>query len=293
MLMLFPLELSGVSMYSYNSTTSEINTYIRWSLIGWLGFENEKEIISNIQEFENNEYAMIVCWLLVFIIFQLYYIIKEKLIKKKSINKWSYFSYNLKYAMINYLSLYLWNLNVLVNMKNNNFWFVLINLLIFNCIAFWFPGLLFNFIYGDKLYVYRIKYDFLINNFFLKYKYFSIILLAFKALVGLYFIFFYLFYLGSKYYLLGTLISFSILVFYKSLFVNRNIKYYLLKINLISMLTISLSIVEDYYPNIIELVLTKLVLIIFQIILIIYYYYKDYKSRTNNNFSENNPFVIN
>lgn len=294
MMLLFPLELSGLSLYN-NGTTAELSTYFRWGLVGWLGLEKEKNIIDKIllNNYTSNEYIMILCWIIVFLLYQIYYVINEKLIKKNELNKWTYFSYNLKYAMINYTSLYLWNLNILINLNNNNFWFVFINLLIFNCITFWFPGLIFNFTYGEKLFLYRKKYDFLINELNLKYKYMIIILLALKSLLGIYLIFFNFYYIGSKYSLLFLLLIYSSIIWYKKIFLNKKIKNYVLKINFITLIIIILSIIEDYFSPFIEIFISKCCLILLQILLIIYTMYKNYKFNINRSEGLTLPIIEN
>ena len=73
-------------------------------------------------------------------------------------------NYNIKYFLINYTFLYLWNLNTLLELNNITFITIFLNFLIFNLTAFWLPGIIFNYIYGEKLYLFRVKFKFLIET---------------------------------------------------------------------------------------------------------------------------------
>ena len=219
---IFPLELAALSLY--NSKLS-ITSYTRWALIGWLGLENEHKVLNDIEEIEENDYVIIFSWFISYILFQLYYVINEYCINKRELNKWTLYSYNLKYYMINYVSLYMWNFNKLINMEDSSFWFVLIHLLILNTIAFWYPGILFNFIYGEKMYIYRIKFKFLIDDFHLKYKYSMLVLLFLKIITGIYIILFNYWIVASRYSLLIILCLFTLLCYFNNILKYKKLKY--------------------------------------------------------------------
>ena len=68
----------------------------------------------------------------------------------KEINKIYIYFISIKILLINYLSLFL-SFNILLNYDDIEiFVLILINVYLFNFITFWFQGILFNFIYGDK-----------------------------------------------------------------------------------------------------------------------------------------------
>lgn len=275
---LFPFEIAVISLYN-PELSSHVTAYVRWIFIGWLGLDNESDALNDIMNINENEYIIICCWLIAFSLYQLYYIVREKYINHNSLHKWSLYSYNLKFAMINYISLYLWNLNTLVHVKDSKFWFILINLLLFNAITFWFPGILFNFIYGEKMYLYRIKYEFLIDGFHLKYKFFSIILLALKAFMGLYILFFNFWIAGSKYFLLFVLGLYSLICYKINIFKRQELKYDILYQSGISVLIILLSIIEYYYPDNIEFIIFKIILFACYLSVMTYFVYRENKRK--------------
>ena len=124
--------------------------------------------------------------------------------------------YQLKFLIINYLSLFLWSFNILLNYDNINFFIlILINVYIFNFISFWFQGILFYYIYGDKMYIYRKKYNFLILNYNPKFKYFTLILQSLKSLTFIYMIIYNYYKNQSNYILLAINSSNILLYFYK------------------------------------------------------------------------------
>ena len=275
---MFPLELAAVSLYN-DELSSHITAYTRWILIGWLGLNNEHTVLNDIMSIDENEYIIICCWMIAFTFYQIYYIIREKYIKHNKLSKWSFYAYNLKFSMINYVSLYLWNLNTLVHVEDSKFWFILINLLIFNAITFWFPGILFNFIYGDKMYLYRIKYSFLIDEFNLKYKYFTIILLALKAISGLYIIFYNFWEDGSKYLLWLVLGSYLLICYKINIFKRKGFTREILYEGCISFLIIFLSTIEYYYPDNIEFIIFKIILFACYICLLVYFIIHEKKNK--------------
>lgn len=276
-LFVYPLELSVLSLFN---PKNDLTSYIRWILLGWTDLEykdndinfKETNLLNKIQDNEN-PYSMIICWILTVFFYQIYYIINEKYVNNNNINKWSFYSYNLKFCMINYLSLYLWNLNILMNSSKNGFWMVLINLFIFNAITFWFTGYLFNFIYGEKLYMYRVKFSFLIENINPAYKYFSIIMIGMKALTGLYILFFNLLY-DFRFIPLFLCLFMYITVFLKNkFFINNtyNTNKYIVWLCFVALLIILLSTISNFYINEIEFIIIQSILIVSYIILMIFF----------------------
>ena len=175
---IYPFELA---LLSFNNSFSDI--IMKWIVNGWFRQENEIEYINNIQQY--NDYVILISWLITFALFNIYILCKYK----KKLTKYIYISYQLKFLIINYLSLFLWSFNILLNYEDIDiFILILINVYIFNFVTFWFQGILFNYIYGEKMYIYRKKYDFLINNYNPKFKYFTLILQSFKSLTFVYMI---------------------------------------------------------------------------------------------------------
>ena len=66
-------------------------------------------------------------------------------------------------------SFFTWNLFILFRLNTMYFWIALVNILIFNFVSFWFPSLIFYYIYGEELYFYRTQFSFLIESFNAKY----------------------------------------------------------------------------------------------------------------------------
>ena len=111
---------------------------------------------------EYKDYIIIINWIIILSLFILYIFIKHR----QKINKFKFFSYLLKFLIINYQSLFFWSFNILINYNQINIFILnLLNIYLFNFISFWFQGILFNFIYGNKMYIYRKKYKFLINDY--------------------------------------------------------------------------------------------------------------------------------
>lgn len=264
---LFQLELASLS----NTHNDSLNTYSRWAITGWLGLDDEEIYLQKIQTYENNDYIIIISWISSIILYHLYYFIKMR----KHVCRQTYFTFLAKYALINYTSLYLWNLNTIINyneLYQNTFWFLLINVLIFNAISFWFTGLIFNLIYGDKLHIYRKKYDFLINNMYSKYKYFIVVLIFFKILTFMFSIF-YNYYRPLTIYSL-LVVNLLYIIFIKNDLFIRYKRYKLLVLSLLSISIISLSIIEQYIYHI-SLPIIKIILMgVYIIILFIFNHIK-------------------
>lgn len=264
---LFQLELASLS----NTHNDTLNTYSRWALTGWLGLDDEEIYLQKIQTYENNDYIIIISWVSSIVLYHLYYFIRMR----KHICKQSYFTYLAKYALINYTSLYLWNLNTIINyneLYQNTFWFLLINVLIFNAISFWFTGLMFNLIYGDKLHIYRKKYDFLINDNTSKYKYFIIVLIFFKILTFMFSIF-YNYYRPLTIYSL-LVVNLLYIIFIKNDLFIRYKRYKLLVLSIISISIIMLSIIEQYIYHISLPIIKIILMFVYIIILFIFNHIK-------------------
>jgi hypothetical protein len=257
-----PFELAILSLQSVNNYSNKTyeQSYLRWTFIGWIDYNYESNVINNIDNkfissIDDNSYSIIISWFGSFILYQFYYILKEK-IQKKKLNKWSLINYNIKYFLINYTFLYLWNLNTLLELNDISFITIFFNFLIFNLTAFWLPGIIFNYIYGEKLYLFRVKFNFLIEYINPKYKYFIIILFFLKALNGIYIILVKYENVYSKYILLINLVIFSILLNFINIFIKLQVKRLFLIQNLLSLIIIILSILEIYYfDNIILFIL--------------------------------------
>lgn len=259
---IYPLELS---LLSFNNSFSDI--IFKWIVNGWLSQENEIEYIKNIQKYNN--YVILISWIITYFVFNIYILTKYK----KKITKYIFVSYQLKFLIINYLSLFLWSFNILLNYNNINiFILILINVYLFNFISFWFHGILFYFIYGDKMYIYRKKYNFLILNYNPKFKYFTLILQSLKSLTFIYMIVYNYYGNNSNYVLiLINILNIFIFIFLKNIFIHSSLNIYLLILHVISLLLIICSILDVYFYY--NFIIKYLILTIY-IILFLYFNYK-------------------
>jgi hypothetical protein len=234
---IFPLE---IALLSFNNSFTDI--ILKWICNGWFNQENEIKYINNIQEY--NDYVILISWIITYIIFN-FYILCKYTTKIKQV----FILNQLKFLIINYLSLFLWSFNLLLNYNNINFFIlILINVYLFNFISFWFQGILFYFIYGNKMYIYRKKYNFLISNYNPKFKYFTIILQSLKSLTFIYMII-YNYYKNQSNYVLITIniINIFIFSFIKKIFIYNVLNIYLIILHLISLLLIICSILDIYF----------------------------------------------
>ena len=125
---LYPLELA---LLSFNNSFSDI--ILKWLLNGWFRQENEIEYINNIQQF--NDYVILISWIITFALFNIYVLC----IYRNKLSKYIFISYQLKFIIINYLSLFLWSFNMLFNYNDIEiFTLILINVYLFNFITFFF-----------------------------------------------------------------------------------------------------------------------------------------------------------
>jgi hypothetical protein len=283
MCLLFPLEIAGISLITPNynkdniSNIYKLNTYLRWTLVNWFGTDEDYNLLESFDE--TNNLIIILSWVLAYFVYQISYLIYNIIIKKK-ITKVMLLKHNLKYLLINYTSLYLWSLVILLDLKDINFWYVFINILIFNFIVFWFPGVIFNFIYGDKLYYYREHYSFLLEDYNLKYKYFTIILLSLKFLTGIFIILFKYWERGSKMFLFNILLLYNLIIYYNNIFRGK-VKFPIYLLSILSSIILVLSIISDYYYNNLFIIILKYILVIIYFIKVIYFYNSFYNNNNN------------
>ena len=276
LLLLFNIDMLGL-LINYDNI---FGCFLRWITIGWTGNPLEKNITMAFNEnIDDFEYTILIAWSLSYIIFLGYYFINSR----KDINKWSFFTYNLKYLLINYFNLYLYNLNIILNVNSYRFWSSFFNLIILNSVTFWFPGILFNFIYGDKLYIYRKKFKFLIEEYSLKYKYFTLELILGKLLLGVNIIFSN-FYTPLQNYGILLILCVSIIIYYKfNILSNRKNKNYLLYLNFYTLFVTILAIINKYVEATeLSYVIYSLIILTYIIILIV-----NIKIKKNNVFQNN------
>lgn len=274
MFLLYPLEISGLSLLNNNITLDDeqlldLNTYLRWATINWIGIDEDYKIFEQLENETPNNYTIILSWALTFVLYQFYYVIYTKL-KGLKLEKFNWISFNIKYMIINYFSFFTWNLFILFRLNTMYFWIALINILIFNFVSFWFPSLIFYYIYGEELYFYRTKFSFLIESFNAKYKYYGIILLSLKSLCGFYLLFYN--YLPKE--------SKSLLFFFNLLYLYLLTKYKIFKkrnnafkvLSIISFFIILFSILENYLSTTLGFVTLKYIFVFLYLLVTIYYY---------------------
>ena len=275
---IYPLELA---LLSFNNSFSDI--ILKWIVNGWFRQENEIEYINNIQQYDDN--VILISWVVTYAIFILYILGRYR----KKLTKYIFISYQLKFLIINYISLFLWSFNILLNYEEINiFILILINVYLFNFITFWFQGILFNFIYGNKMYIYRKKYNFLINDFNPKYKYFILILQTLKSLTFVYMIIYNLFENDSNYVLLAINSSNILLyIFTRSIFISNKLNLYLIVLHFLSILLIILSILDNYFEY---NYVIKYTLLFINLIILLSFNYKRYNivKEYNNNVNRLN-----
>ena len=277
MYLLFPLEIAGLSLINNNNTLpdsilSHSNTYLRWIIINWIGSYDDYHLLEEIESDDSNNYVIILSWVLAFAFYQIYYIIHCKFIKQEKLTKMNWLMYNLKYLLINYFSFFLWNFLILFTLNETIFWISLINILIFNFVTFWIPGLIFYYIYGEELYYYRTYFSFLIQDYNKKFKYFTISLLGLKALSGLYLLLNHYYPIESKFLLFLFIFIYYMIFKFKRIFKTNKKEFTIL--SLISLLIITFSIIENYFPITVGFIITKYILTCLYIIILIYYYRK-------------------
>lgn len=265
MFSIYPLELA---LLSFNNSLSDI--IIKWIVNGLFNQDNEIEYIDRIENYK--EYGNLISWILTYVLFNCYILCKYR----RNLNRYIFISYQLKFLIINFISLFLWSFNILFNYEDISiFVLVIFNVYIFNFITFWFQGIIFNFIFGEKMYIYRKKYDFLIKYYNPKYKYFTLILQSLKSLTFIYMIIYNLYEDYSDYVLI-ILNTFSILIYLisKNIYINNKLNYYLIILHLISILLIVCSILDKYFEY---NYIIKYCILVVNIILVVYFNYNKIK----------------
>ena len=84
MFLLFPLEVSGLSLLNTNLTVTDskyldYNNYLQWIILNWIGSENDYKILNEIESESYNNYIIILSWLLSYVLYQVYYLVKQRL----------------------------------------------------------------------------------------------------------------------------------------------------------------------------------------------------------------------
>jgi len=201
---LFPLEIISLSLLS---SPNLLNSTLNWILLGWIGLPTELDDLNDVDDYKWT--SILISWICSYILYILYYLCKECNLW----TKWSFRSYSLKFVIINYLPLYLWNLNRLFN-QENSFYSELISLFIFCLITFVFPSLLFNLIYGDKLTLYRRKFPYLVQYYKAPYKWYLLYQILIKDITGTFITFYYYWSIGNNYSVITILILYFISDYY-------------------------------------------------------------------------------
>jgi hypothetical protein len=234
------------------------NSIIKWIFFGFNETINDIQLINKIDKY--NDYGIIISIVISIFIYLSYFIIKYK----KELDKYKFIEFTLKYLLINYVPFYILNLNNIINYNESNYLFIIIlNVFLCNFITFWFPGILFKYIYGDEIYIYRNKYKFLIEDYHPKYKYFTILLLGFKSLSLIFILLYNKYNILSNYSLILInllLIIFQIIV--SDIFNVSQILKNSIFITILSTLVITLNIIEYYYNNIFYLKAPVFILLI-------------------------------
>lgn len=206
----FPIEISSLIISSNKYLWSE---HINWILLGWTGLPEE---FSYLNKFDDYQWLYIfISWLISFFIYNIIYLIIER-------NKYNLYKLrinNFKFLLINYLSLYIWSLNVIINCTSNKYNFIetFISLLIIVSLSFLFPSLLMYLSYNHS----NKEYFKDINRSYIN-KYYIFIELFFKNLVGIYIAFYYFWKTGNNYSLIVLNILLIIINSAKNHFRNKS-----------------------------------------------------------------------
>ena len=250
--LIFVFDLIGLAI---GSPLLQWSYIFEWLLLGWVGLPDELHFLEN-DYFDFSPWAPTISWSIIFVIFNIFYLIKYKC------NRIKWTECNLKLMMINYLPITLWNLHRIIDISSDNFWALFTNLMFFNIMAFGLLSILFNFIYGDNLVYYRENFYFLIKDFKPEYKWFIIYTYIIQLCTAT-FIFYHHFFIQSDYYLIIGIVLFYL---FTIIFI-RPYKNPLNNIMLIVSLLLALGIllfgqVENYYDNITIFILKCIILVI-------------------------------
>jgi len=268
---LYPLEVIGLIISSKQFLWSK---YFSWILLGWIGMPDEMGLLNSVDDYQ--WWYIFLSWILCFAFYQIYYLIKNR----KCINKWTWYRENLKFLLVNYLPIYLWNLNRIMHIHHSTFWPELCNLLTLCSVVFCIPSLLFYLIYGEKLSRYRLKMSFLIKYYKPKYKGFVFINLIIKNLTGIFLSFFYFWKLGNNYSLLILNLLYLLLVIFtkpfKKILSNKLSIYF----NSLSLIVLIISEVENHTGDYLVFLILKAVFAFIYLISIFIYLikYNNYRS---------------
>lgn len=228
----FPVEISSLVLISSDYLWSE---YINWILLGWTGLPEE---LSYINKFDKFQWLNIfISWLTSLFLYNLFFLIKERF-------KYNYYKFkmnNLKFLVINYLSLFIWSLNTILNCTNNKYSFIeiFLSLLINIGITFFYPSLL---LYlknepNNKQYFNSLNQSY-------KNNYYMFIEMIFKNLIGIYISFYYFWNIGNNYSLITINLVLIIFNFFTCNFKKKTDKKIYQISNFISLSIIIISEIE-------------------------------------------------
>jgi hypothetical protein len=247
--------------------------------LGWVGLPDELQFLSN-DYFEFNPWAPTISWSIIFGLYNIYNLIKNKF------DRYKFIDINLKFMMINYLPISLWNLHRVIDIGSDSFWPLFSNLMFFTIMAFGLLSLIFYFTYGSHLKFYREKFYYLISDYHPKYKWFNLFSFIFKLLM-VSFILYHHYFKNSDYYIiigmtLALLITFiclrngNICGAYNNEW--HNINFIISMI--FSLIILCIAQVENYY-QLTGLFLTKFIAFIMMNFILFYNIYKQNKISKN------------
>lgn len=200
---LFPLELASLSIFNKEYIWTN---FINWIFVGFIGFNNEIKLLTYMDSYNSSDsYMFFIIWLFTFLILQIYYLIKHFVKRSDTSLLLHMKKSNLKFILINFLPLYLWNLNELMNPSSFalltilNFINKFIHLILSCFIIFIVPSIIFYILYGDNFFINRKKYNFLIKSFHPENKQYYLSLLLLKIILGTFVTFHYYFQYGNNY----------------------------------------------------------------------------------------------
>jgi hypothetical protein len=279
--LIISFDLIGLSIGSSYLSWSYI---LEWLLIGWVGLPDELQFLAN-DYFSFNPWAPTISWLIIYGIFNIYNLIINKLNKNKFIEM------NLKFMMINYLPISLWNLHRIIDIGSDSFWPLFSNLMLFNTMAFGLLSLIFYFTYGPHLRYYREQFYFLISDFHPKFKWFNLFTFIFKLCIVT-FILYHHYFKNSDYYIiigltLGLLIWFlcmkqsNFFGAYKNNWHNINFVISLI----FALIILCIAQVENFY-QLNGLFITKIIAFISMISILMYNIYRQNKIKKSNESNE-------
>ena len=272
--LILSFDLIGLAIGSTSLSWSYI---LEWLLLGWVGLPDELQFLSN-DYFQFNPWAPTISWSIIFVIYNIYNLIKNKCDIYKLVDV------NLKFMMINYLPISLWNLHRVVDVDSDSFWPLFSNLMFFTIMAFGLLSLIFYFTYGPHLRFYREKFYFLISDYHPKYKWFNLFSFIFKLLMVT-FILYHHYFKNSDYYIIIGM-TFSLLIAFiclkhpdsnkRGAFMNtwHNINFAIALS--FSLLILCIAQIENYY-SLEGLFLTKFITFVLMIFILMNNIYKQNK----------------